>query len=52
MKILQCMYCKGELEIIQDKGFIKKTKCVSCNFTNNTEPKEPEVMIIRRRPSV
>lgn len=43
------MHCKGELEIIQDKGFTKKVKCISCGFTNNAEVKEPEVVIIRRR---
>ena len=52
MKILQCMYCKGELEILLDKGFTKKVKCLSCGFTNSAaEPKEPEVVVIRRRQS-
>jgi Zn ribbon nucleic-acid-binding protein len=45
------MYCKGELEILLDKGFTKKVKCVSCGFTNSPEPKEPEVVVIRRRQS-
>jgi len=49
MKILQCMFCKGELEIIQDKGIVKKIKCSSCNFTNSSTPKEPEVVVIRKR---
>lgn len=51
MKILQCMYCKGELDVLQDKGVIKKIKCTNCGFSNNPEPKEPEVLIIRRRTS-
>jgi hypothetical protein len=52
MKFLQCMFCRGELEILQDKGIHKKVKCSSCGFTNNSEVKEPEVVIIRRRPSL
>ncbi len=49
MKILQCMFCKGELDLIQDKGIQKKVKCNSCGYTNNETPKEPEVFVIRRR---
>ena len=51
MKILQCMFCRGELDIVQEKGIQKKIKCTNCGFTNNPEPKEPEVVIIRRRPN-
>lgn len=47
MKILQCMFCKGELEIIQDHGFNKKVKCLDCGYSN-LETKEPEVLIIKR----
>lgn len=53
MKFIQCMFCKGELEILPEKGssIRKKVKCTNCGFTNGSEPKEPEVVIIRRRPS-
>lgn len=50
MKFLQCIFCRGELEILQDNGSIqKKVKCSGCGFTNLAETKEPEVVVIRRR---
>lgn len=50
MSIINCLFCKGELEIIGNlKGFEKKVKCKKCNFTNNSNEKELEVTIIRRK---
>lgn len=49
MKFLQCIFCKGELEIVSDKGIQKKVKCLGCGFTNSPETKEPEVFVIRRK---
>lgn len=49
MKILRCKLCKGEVEIIgSDKTIQKKVKCLKCGFTNETEKKSAEVVIIRR----
>jgi len=51
MKILQCIFCKGELDIIGNfKAYVKKIKCRSCGFSNGAEIKpEPEILIIRKR---
>ncbi len=50
MSIINCLFCKGELEIIGNlKGFEKKVKCKKCKFTNVSIEKEPEVTIIRRK---
>jgi hypothetical protein len=49
MKILQCIICKGKLDIIDGNGFIKKIKCINCGFTNDCESKKPEVVIINRK---
>lgn len=50
MSIINCLFCKGELEIIGNlKGFEKKVKCKKCNFTNVSIEKEPEVIIVRRK---
>jgi hypothetical protein len=49
MNILKCKICKGEVEIISnDKNIQKKVKCLKCGFTNGTEKKSAEVVIIRR----
>lgn len=49
MKILKCKFCKGEAEIVgTDKSIHKKIKCLKCGFTNETEKKNTEVVIIRR----
>jgi len=51
MKILKCIICKGEVDIIgSDKSVIKKIKCRKCEFTNHIETKEPEIIVIRKRP--
>jgi len=55
MQLLQCIVCKGELEIINErqstynaKNETKKVKCLKCGFSNAAEIKGPEVVVIRR----
>lgn len=51
MKILKCIICNGEVDIIQtDRSINKKIRCCKCGFTNSQESKEPEILIIRKRP--
>lgn len=53
MKLLKCKFCSGEMDIIGNEHAInKKVKCRKCGFSNLNEPdrKEPEVMVIRKRP--
>ena len=52
MKLLRCKICRGELEILgSERAINKKVRCLNCGFSNVEEPKkEPEVMIIRKRP--
>ena len=41
----------GEIEIIDNGHCIeRKVKCRKCGFTNETENKGPEVLIIKKRP--
>ncbi len=49
MKILQCLVCAGEIDIVSDEGFVKKVKCLSCGFTSSEKPetKDPEIITIR-----
>ena len=50
MKILKCIICKGEVDIVvEDMSTYKKIKCKKCGFTNYQENKEPEIVIIRKR---
>lgn len=51
MKILNCLYCEGELDIVGEEGIRKLVKCRSCGFTskNNYFNKSPEIVIIKRK---
>lgn len=50
MKLLKCKLCGGEVDFIgNDRVIIKKIKCNKCGYTNNSENKEPEVFIIKKR---
>lgn len=52
MKLLKCKLCYGEVDIIGNQYAInKKIKCRNCGFNNleESEKKEPEVMVIRKR---
>lgn len=53
MKLLRCKYCRGEVDIIGNERTVnKKIKCLNCGFTNTdaVDKKEPEVLVIRKRP--
>lgn len=55
MKLLKCVFCYGEVEILNnDRSINKKTRCTKCGFTNASLPeptnKAPEIIIMRRRP--
>lgn len=51
MKILRCIICNGEVELVtEDRSTNKKVRCSKCGFTNcTTNVKEPEIFIIRKR---
>jgi len=52
MKILRCLLCKCELDIINDNRSDKiKVKCrnVNCDFDNLDEQKMPEVYVIKKK---
>lgn len=51
MKFLKCVICDGEVDIINsDRSTNKKIKCRKCGFSNYVETKEPEIIVIRKRP--
>ena len=51
MEYLKCIICGGEVDIVESVHSInKKIKCKKCGFTNTNKRKEPEVLIIRRKP--
>jgi DNA-directed RNA polymerase subunit RPC12/RpoP len=53
MKLLKCLICAGEVDVVgNERNINKKIRCRQCGFNNVDEPakKEPEVLIIRRRP--
>jgi len=51
MKILECILCSGEIEIVDDFFSVnKKVKCQKCGYTNIEDNKQkPEVTIIRKK---
>lgn len=52
MKILHCLICDGELEVVGENGYHKAIKCNDCGFTSgksNVVSKEPEVVFIRNK---
>lgn len=50
MKLLKCLLCKGEIDVIgNERATNKKVKCQSCGFSNQEEKPQPEVMILRKR---
>jgi hypothetical protein len=53
MKLLKCIICKHEVDIIGNPRAVhKKIKCHNhkCLLSNNVETKGPEVFVIRKRP--
>lgn len=51
MKLLKCLLCRGEMDIIGDEYAInKKVKCLKCGYTNAQEEKiVPEILTLRKR---
>lgn len=52
MKLLRCLLCRGEMDIVGgERSIHKKVKCRECGFTNENEPqrKMPEVVVIKKR---
>lgn len=52
MKLLECLVCGGEVEIInEDHAVNKKIKCLNCGFNNidDSFAKKPEIVIMKRR---
>ena len=56
MKLLTCVFCDGEVDIIDnEKMFLKKIRCRKCGFTNadsknnKTEVNKAEVIVIKKR---
>lgn len=50
MKILNCLFCEGELDVVGEEGYRKKVLCRDCGYQsdNIVAKKEPEVMFIRK----
>ncbi len=54
MELLRCKLCLGEMDIVANEYSInKKVRCRQCGFNNAEvqDKKEPEVLVIRKRPS-
>lgn len=52
MKLLRCLFCRGEMDIIGgERAINKKVKCRQCGYSNENEQprKMPEVVVIRKR---
>jgi hypothetical protein len=53
MILLKCKLCNGEMDIVGGEHAVnKKVRCRKCGYNNVDflEKKEPEVVIIRKRP--
>lgn len=56
MKFLICLFCDGELDLLDSESYIKKVRCKNCGYISipkwtpeKNEKKEPEVVILRRK---
>lgn len=50
MKLLRCKLCSGEVEIIGGEHSVnKKIRCTECQYSNQTESKEPEIFYIKKK---
>jgi hypothetical protein len=52
MKLLKCILCSGEIEIIgNEKGVCKKVQCLNCGFNNEHDfkTKQPEIIFLKKR---
>lgn len=53
MKILSCLFCEGELDVLnQDSSSVKKVKCLKCDFVSpdKIEKQDDQPQIFVRRP--
>lgn len=55
MKLLSCLVCEGEVDIIGQEGYCLRIKCQKCGYTsapsNRPKKKEiklPEITIIKK----
>lgn len=52
MKLLKCVLCEGEIEIIGNfDSVVKKLKCLHCgfkNFNDKEKPKNTEIIYKRK----
>jgi len=49
MKLLKCVLCEGEIEIIGNfDSVVKKLKCLDCGFQNFKEHKKEPVIVYKR----
>lgn len=49
MKLLQCLICNGELDIVGEEGYFKKVKCQVCDFSSSGKPEKKEPEVITRK---
>jgi len=52
MKILRCLFCGEEVNVVKEIGYVKKVKCNSCCHgceDHGHANKEPEVYYVRGR---
>ena len=50
MKLLICKICSGECDIVgSERAISKKIKCTKCGFTNDSNKKQPEVVVLKKR---
>lgn len=55
MKLLSCLVCESEVDIISQEGYCLRIKCQECGYTSEPsskpkkkQPKLPEVTIIKK----
>lgn len=54
MKLLKCLLCRGECEIVGGEHSVnRKIKCSKCGYTNIKDPQQvmPEVIVVRKKPN-
>jgi hypothetical protein len=52
MKLLKCLLCNGEVDIINhERSINKQVKCQKCHYSNDAAQtrKTPEILFIRKK---
>ena len=51
MKILSCLFCEGELDLVDPESIspVKKVKCNKCTFTTQPKVEKQLEVYIRRK---